>query len=476
MEHIVEKRLKTNFIYNSIYQILSMIVPIITTPYVSRVLGANGVGVYSFNYSVAAYFVMFILLGLNNYGNREIAKVRDSRRQLSKEFWSIYAFQIIMGITVNVIYIYYCLFIAENKIVALILGFYTISGMFDVNWFFFGMEEFKITVIRNTVVKLLSTICIFLFVKNQTDTIVYTLILSMSFLVSQLLLWPYLIRKVNFYRPSISDIKSHIKQNVFLFLTVVAVSIYKTMDKIMLGFFTDTVQVGYYESAEKIIQVPMLLITSLGTVMLPRMSNLVNNHKQQESTRLINKSILFAMFLSSSLCFGIMGVAREFVPVFYGQGFETCIYLFWVLLPSCLFLAFANVVRTQYVIPNQLDNIYVKSVFIGAVVNLIANLVLIKQYYSVGVAVGTLLAEMSVCIYICFKIRKELDMLHLVSSAIPYIVSGILMFIVLINVNIPIDNAILLIGVKILIGVITYFVVLLLQFLLKKLLYKLKNR
>lgn len=464
----MEKKLKINFIYNSIYQILTMIVPIITTPYVSRVLGANGVGVYSFNYSVAAYFVMFILLGLNNYGNREIAKVRDSRRQVSKVFWSIYAFQVIMGIIVNVIYIYYCLVIAENKIVALILGLYTISGMFDVNWFFFGMEEFKITVVRNTVIKLLSTICIFLFVKNETDTIIYTLVLSISFLVSQLLLWPYLIRKVDFYRPSVSDIRSHIKQNTFLFLTVVAVSIYKIMDKIMLGFFTNTAQVGYYESAEKIIQVPMLLITSLGTVMLPRMSNLVNKHKQQESTRLINKSIIFAMFLSSSLCFGIMGVAREFVPIFYGQGFETCIYLFWVLLPSCMFLAFANVVRTQYVIPNQLDNIYVKSVFLGAAVNLIANLALIKHFYSVGVAVGTLLAEMSVCIYICFKTRKELDMLHMVLSAIPFVISGILMFIVLMSVIIPIDNAILLIGIKILIGVIIYFTVLLLQWIIKK--------
>ena len=464
----MEKKLKINFIYNSIYQILTMIVPIITTPYVSRVLGANGVGVYSFNYSVAAYFVMFILLGLNNYGNREIAKVRDSRRQVSKVFWSIYAFQVIMGIIVNVIYIYYCLVIAENKIVALILGLYTISGMFDVNWFFFGMEEFKITVVRNTVIKLLSTICIFLFVKNETDTIIYTLVLSISFLVSQLLLWPYLIRKVDFYRPSVSDIRSHIKQNTFLFLTVVAVSIYKIMDKIMLGFFTNTAQVGYYESAEKIIQVPMLLITSLGTVMLPRMSNLVNKHKQQESTRLINKSIIFAMFLSSSLCFGIMGVAREFVPIFYGQGFETCIYLFWVLLPSCMFLAFANVVRTQYVIPNQLDNIYVKSVFLGAAVNLIANLALIKHFYSVGVAIGTLLAEMSVCIYICFKTRKELDMLHMVLSAIPFVISGILMFIVLMSVIIPIDNAILLIGIKILIGVIIYFTVLLLQWIIKK--------
>ncbi|EOS7703702.1 polysaccharide biosynthesis C-terminal domain-containing protein, partial [Enterococcus hirae] len=251
----------------------------------------------------------------------------------------------------------------------------------------------------------LSTVAIFLFVKKPSDINIYTLILSLSFLVSQILLWPYLIKKVYFYKPKLSEVVSHIKPNLFLFLTVVAVSIYRTMDKIMLGYLTDNLQVGYFESSEKIIQVPMLLITSLGMIMLPRMSNLANNKKSIESKKLINKSILFAMFLSSSLCFGIMGVASEFVPLFFGKGFETCIYLFWILLPSCLFLAFANVVRTQYVIPNKLDQIYVKSVFIGAIVNFLSNSLLIKNYYSIGAAIGTLLAEIAVCVYISYKIR-----------------------------------------------------------------------
>ncbi|EMF0081417.1 polysaccharide biosynthesis C-terminal domain-containing protein, partial [Enterococcus hirae] len=339
----------------------------------------------------------------------------------------------------------------------------------DINWFFFGMEEFRITVIRNTLVKILSTVAIFLFVKKPSDINIYTLILSLSFLVSQILLWPYLIKKVYFYKPKLSEVVSHIKPNLFLFLTVVAVSIYRTMDKIMLGYLTDNLQVGYFESSEKIIQVPMLLITSLGMIMLPRMSNLANNKKSIESKKLINKSILFAMFLSSSLCFGIMGVASEFVPLFFGKGFETCIYLFWILLPSCLFLAFANVVRTQYVIPNKLDQIYVKSVFIGAIVNFLSNSLLIKNYYSIGAAIGTLLAEIAVCVYISYKIRNDLDISYMVWISVPFIISGIIMFSVLLNVKLPFESLSSIMLGKILIGVPIYMGSLLLQIIIIKL-------
>lgn len=468
----MKSNLKTNFIYNSAYQMLSMIVPLVTTPYISRVLGADGVGIYSYNYSIAAYFVMFILLGLNNYGNREIAIERSCKEKVSRKFWSIYSLQILLGIFINLLYFFYCIFIATNQVVALTLLFYTLSGIFDINWFFFGMEEFRITVIRNTLVKILSTVAIFLFVKKPSDINIYTLILSLSFLVSQILLWPYLIKKVYFYKPKLSEVVSHIKPNLFLFLTVVAVSIYRTMDKIMLGYLTDNLQVGYFESSEKIIQVPMLLITSLGMIMLPRMSNLANNKKSIESKKLINKSILFAMFLSSSLCFGIMGVASEFVPLFFGKGFETCIYLFWILLPSCLFLAFANVVRTQYVIPNKLDQIYVKSVFIGAIVNFLSNSLLIKNYYSIGAAIGTLLAEIAVCVYISYKIRNDLDISYMVWISVPFIISGIIMFSVLLNVKLPFESLSSIMLGKILIGVPIYMGSLLLQIIIIKLIKK----
>lgn len=400
--------IKKNFIYNSAYQILIMIIPLVTTPYISRVLGAEGIGTYSYAYSIASYFVMFIMLGLSNYGNREIAKAKDDKKQLSITFWNIYAMQFVLGIIMNIIYMIYCFTISKDICISFSVGIYVLSGILDINWFFFGMEKFKLTVIRNTIIKIITTVCIFLFIKSRTDVLFYCLIMTSGILLSQIVLWPYLFKEVYIVKPTWNEVRRHIRPNSFLFLTVIAVSLFKVMDKIMLGLITTKNQVGFYESSEKIIQIPTALITSLGTVMLPRMSNLVNKRNNEEHS-LIYKSILFAMFLPSSMCFGIMGVSKEFVPIFYGKGYDTCITLYLILLPSCLFLAFANVIRTQYLLPHGMDKTYVISAFLGVGVNIIINILLIPKYGAIGAAIGTFFAEMVVCIYQVYKVSPFLN-------------------------------------------------------------------
>lgn len=465
--------IKKNFIYNSIYQILIMFIPLITTPYISRVLGASGVGTYSYAYSIANYYVLFIMLGLNNYGNRAIAKARDEKKELEKTFWSIYIMQFFLGVFFNIIYLLYCLTLSADFQVSLAVSFYVISACFDVNWFFFGMEKFKLTVIRNTIVKLLTTVCIFIFVKDSTDIIIYCLIMTSGLLISQLVLWPYIFKNINFYKPSLREIIVHIRPNLFLFLTVIAVSLFKIMDKVMLGMITNNVEVGYYESAEKIIQVPTALITSLGTVMLPRMSNILNKSENQ-SGRIIYLSLLFAMFISSSLCFGIMGVSKEFVPLFYGKGFDKVIYLFIILLPSCIFLAFANVIRTQYLLPNQMDTPYVVSAFSGAIINLCINTLLIPRYGCIGAAIGTFFAEMTVCIYQSISVRKYLPLKKYVEKSVFFITSGLIMFLVLFNLDLTFDSTIFILFIKILLGVIIYFIALGIQCMLYMMIFKRK--
>lgn len=461
--------IKKNFLYNSAYQILVMFIPLLTTPYISRVLGAEGIGVYSYAFSVASYYVLFIMLGLNNYGNRTIAQSRDDDKELSKQFWSIYALQFFLGIVINVIYFFYCIILAENKNIALSMWLYVISASFDVNWFFFGMEMFKKTVIRNAIIKIVTTSSIFLLVKGKNDILMYCLIMTVGMFLSQIVLWPYVLKNVKFYRPSIEEIKIHIKPNLFLFLTVIAVSLFKIMDKIMLGIMTNKEQVGFYESSEKIISIPTALITSLGTVMLPRMSNLVSN-KNIQSNEIISKSIAFAMLLSSSMCFGIMGVSKEFVPIFYGKGYETCIYLFLILLPTCLFMAFANVIRTQYLLPHKKDSAYVISAFLGAIVNVVVNVILIPQYGSIGAAIGTICAEVAVCIYQSYTIRKEQPIKVYLKASIPFIMSGILMFLIIFNIYFVRLPLIINLIIKIIIGVVIYFVTLFTQIFIVKVL------
>lgn len=199
--------IKKNFIYNSLYQLLVIVVPLITTPYLSRILGATGIGEYSYAFSVSSYFVMFIMLGLNNYGNREVAKCRDNVNELSRIFWSIYAMQLVMGILVVSAYLVYIMSV-KDRILPVILGIYVLSGCFDVNWFCFGIEQFKFIAIRNTIIKLISTILIFVFVKTSRDVGGYCLIISLGQLLGALVVWPKLIRHINFYKPTIKEIRS----------------------------------------------------------------------------------------------------------------------------------------------------------------------------------------------------------------------------------------------------------------------------
>lgn len=466
--------LKKNYIYNTINQLLTMLVSIVTVPYISRVLGATNIGIYSYTYSIVSYFIMFVTLGLNNYGNREIAKCRDKRLELNTTFSEIYCMQICCGIFVLVVYFIYIVFLAKQYFfIFLIQTIYIFSSIIDINWAMYGMEEFKFTAIRNSVLTLLNFFLIILFVRNKDSLTAYTFILAFGVFLNQLVSWFYVIKKISFIKPSYTGVIKHIKPNLILFIPIVAVSLYKVMDKIMLGNLTSMRQVGFYESSEKIIRIPTILISSLGTVMLPRMTNLYANDDGKKITTYISKSIDIAMILSSSLCFGIMAVSKEFIPIFYGPGYEICIYIYLVLLPSCLFLAFSNVIRTQYLIPTGREKIFIRSVILGAFVNLIINYLLIPEMQSIGAAIGTLIAEMTVCISQSFEIRHLIPIKEYIKRSIPFIILGIIMFVFIFNIELPCERFIALL-LKIILGILVYLLGLIIIFIKGKNLYNIK--
>lgn len=452
----VDKKIVKNYIYNSIYQILLIIMPLVTTPYLSRVLGTEGIGESSYYYSIAYYFSIFTLLGLNNYGNRKIAMVSDDIDARSKEFFSLYTMQLIIGLVILCLYILYCSFFSGNSEISRIYIVFVLASVLDINWFFFGLEKFNITVTRNIVVKILSTICIFVFVNSPNDVQNYCFIISISMLLNQILLWPFLKRYVYYYKPDVKEIVAHIKPNFLLFLSVLGTSLYKYMDKIMIGKFSTMTEVGYYEQAEKIIALPTAFIVSLGTIMLPRVTNLISKSLNDIFKEYFKKSIILAIFLSSSISFGIMSVSKEFVPLFYGSGNEKIIILFKILLPSCIFLGIGNVITTQYLIPKSKDIIYIKSIFFGAIVNVVFNSIFIHKLGSIGAAFGTLITEFVVCVYKIHYSKKELDIIPCITKSIVFIFIGVFMYFILDLFNGTGDLLHTLI-LKILVGVIFYF-------------------
>lgn len=475
--------IKKNFFYNLVYQILLIILPLITTPYISRVLGADGVGVYTYTYTIANYFMLLAMLGVKNYGNRSVAIVRDNPAQLGKVFWEIYGLQFFCAaISLAAYFIYICFFETDYQQIAILQGIYVFSGMADISWLFFGLEKFKITVVRNIIIRLGSLACVFLFVKTADDLWKYTLIMTLGILFSQTYLWRYVKQLAPWHKPKTPDMLKHLRAELILFVPVIAVSLYKMMDKIMLKHLSTITQVGFYESSEKVLNIPLGVITALGTVMLPRMSNMAAKKQVEEGKEYIHNSILFAMFLASGMAFGIAGIADDFVPLFFGKGYLPCISLMQAMAPTVLFISWANVIRTQYLIPNKQDRSYIISVILGAVVNLIINALLIPHLAAMGAAIGTICAEGSVCICQTLMVRKELEIKHYIKDTVPFLILGTGMYLIIKAISRMISNPVTALVVEIAIGGSLYALTSLIYFFIshrtyaKTLLQQLKHK
>lgn len=423
---------KINLIYNILYQILLIITPLITSPYVSRVIGSNGVGIYSYTYSIANTFALIGMLGVTNYGNRTIAAVQNDRRKRSEQFWNIFALQAIMSLIVLIIY---CIFIfgyysGENRSIFVIQTMIVLCSMLDINWYFFGVEKFKLTVTRNIIIKIANVLLIFILVHNTKDIGLYTGIISGSLLLSNLVIWPFLRGEVDFIKPSIKRITSHLGQAIVLFIPVIAITLYKRIDKIMLGSFSTMSQTGIFENAEKIINIPNSLIAALGTVMLPRMTYLYVKGDERIANKYLSISMEFICFASSALMFGVAGIANEFAPWFFGREFIQVGPLLMVMAPTIFFVSWANVIRTQYLIPLHHDRVYVISVWMGAIINLIINALLIPKYGAMGTVIGTVCAEAMVAVYQTNAVKRQLPIFSYIKSGLYYFFAGVAMFFV----------------------------------------------
>lgn len=419
---------KKNFAYQMIYEVLVLILPLLTSPYVARTIGAKGLGTYSYSYSVACYFVLFSMLGLKNYGNRAIAQSRDEPSIRDNTFSNILAMHVLVSLLCCVAYIVYILLLQEDRIYAIIQGAYVISGLFDISWFYFGIEKFKLTVACSSAIKLINALCIFLFVRNANDLWKYCAIMAVGMLISQIILWIPLKKYVRFTRPNVHDMCVHMKPMLVLFIPAIAVSLYKYMDKIMIGALSSKTQLGFYENAEKAINIPLTVISSFGTVMLPRMSNLMNSFNHNAASKYIMISMRYLMCLSIAFAFGLASVGSVFAPVFWGREFLPSGTVIMGLAITVPFISFANVIRTQFLIPTERDREYVISVVAGAIINLCINWVLIPSMGSLGAMIGTIAAEVAVCCIQAFEVRRQLALYSYFKNAVPFAVFGLVMF------------------------------------------------
>lgn len=450
-----------NFLYNVSYQLLVIILPLITVPYVSNILGAEGIGDYAFTYANMQYFVIFGMVGITLYGNRQIAYVRENKEKFKNTFYSIYTLQLITTTISFLLYLIFTLVFnnGDYKWLYIVQGINILASMIDISWLFMGLEQFKKTVVRNTIVKLVSLASIFIFVRSSDDTVIYTLIIALSSFIGNLTFWLYIPKMIGFKRIKILELKVHLKSSLALFIPQLAIQIYLLLDRTMLGIITDTVQVGYYENSQKIVKVVLTIATAIGTVMMPKIANTVASGDMKKVKYYIQNSFFFVSALSIPLMFGLMGVAKELSPWFFGDNFKGIENL--IVLSSLIILAisWSNVLGTQLLVPLNKTKEFTISVTAGAIINFILNLVMLKKFGAVGACFSTIIAEFTVTSVQFYFIRNFIKPKRLINSILLFIPSAIVMYIVVRIIGNSMGAGMLTNVVQGIIGALTYFII-----------------
>lgn len=453
--------MKKNIILQTLYQLLAVIVPFVTTPYLSRTLGAENIGIYSYTYSYIYYFTMIAMLGFSSYGSKEIASIQTNTQERNTKFWSIYLAQICMVTVSMILFLIYLavLCVTEIKMVMALQGIYLVACFFDVNWYYFGIERFSVTVTRNIIVKIISVVLIFYKVKNQDDLLPYIAIMAGTQLINNLIVFGLVIKREKFNYPKKSDVLTHLKESFILFIPVTAMSIYHLMDKTMLGILSDNLNSGYYYNTDKVINIPLCAIIGVGTVMLPRLSAIISSGNVQESDKIFKKSYEAYICLCCAMAFGIAAISPEFVPLFFGEGYEPCIILISVMAIALPFKALSDMYKTQFFIPQKRNKFYICSVSFGACINLALNYSLIKSFNlgAMGATVATVFTEGIVCIIQSIYIFREIKMSFCeIARPFIYICFGAIMYFLVRKASMISDVMFIAISVKILVGVLIY--------------------
>lgn len=430
-----QNRVFKNYIYNLSFQIFSLLTPLIVTPYISRVLGAENIGIYGYTLSISTYFIIFGNLGFPLYGQREIAYVANDKKLRSEKF-----FEILYGKTIGlaiVLLLFGCLiffFEVDIRYVLLLQGIGVLADVFNIGWFYQGVEEFKITVVRNFFIKIFSIVCVFLFVRDASDIYIYTLIINLANLIGNALII-FDLKKyidVSCYKTSIKKVVCHFKPAFVLGIPYYISSIYVLIDKTMLGMLgSGYAEIGFYEQSQKIINCAMAVVTAVGTVYMPRLANELTEGNRKNVLNHVHKGLEFILLLSMPMMVGLFAVSDVLVPWFYGPGYEKVGTLLKIFAVTIWILGISNFVGNQYLVVLKREKILTFTIAVGVVMNFCLNLFLIPEYASYGAAIGTLVAALIKMLLQLYAVREDLNIKRLLKTWLQYFAMSAVMGIVI---------------------------------------------
>ncbi|WP_270351237.1 polysaccharide biosynthesis C-terminal domain-containing protein [Ligilactobacillus ruminis] len=455
-----------NYLYNAGYQLLAVLLPLITAPYVSRVIGAHGIGINTATNSTIQYFILFGSIGIAMYGNREIAYHRSDRQKMSKIFWEIQMLKFIMMALSYGAFLVYLAFCPVYKVYMLIQSINLIAAALDISWLYMGLEDFKKTVLRNTMVKLASAAMIFMFVRDAGDTWVYIFVLAISVLCGNLTLWPYIRRTL--VKVNLRELHPfrHFKPTIALFIPQIAIQIYLVLNKTMLWAMVSSDVAGFYDRSDTLVKLVLTIVTATGTVMLPHVAHAFHEGDIKAVNDMTADSFDFVSCIAIPMFAGLAAIGQKLAPLFFGPQFKPVGMAVCLEAVVIVLIGWSNVVGQQYLLPTDKIRIYTNSVVSGAIVNLLLNIPLIYLMGLHGAVFATICSETVVTAYQLWHVRNDLDLRRMFINVPKYAIAGTMMFLVVNRFCMALDfkstsvNILAMAG-EIALGIVIYSVLLL---------------
>ena len=452
-----------NYVYNLIYQMLTIVMPLIATPYLTRILGAESLGIHGYTLSIVTYFILFGSLGVSMYGQREIAYVQDNKEKRSNIFFELVIIRFITYIiAIAAFYLTFCLK-GQFSLFYKILIIEMLANAIDITWYFQGMEDFKKTVIRNMIVKVLGLIFIFVFINKPEDLTKYFVLYVLFDFLGNFLLWFYLKGEVSLKIKKLKYAK-HIKPMLLLFLPQVAVQIYTVLDKTMVGKITGNMsEVAYYDQAQKLIRALLLIVTAFGLVMNSRIANSYVKKDNKAVKKYVFQSLAMVWMVATPLMMGVLAVSDKFIPWYLGDDFLDVIPLLNATTPILLAIGLNNVTGVQYLIQVGKQNVFTVTVIVGATLNAVLNFILINKIGVIGAVISSVCAETLILIIQLIYMHKVLHFIDVIKPGFKNIISASIMFVVVRYITIHMPISMLSTLIEALIGAIVYIVMLLIM-------------
>ena len=432
---------KTNIILNGINTVTSIVFPVITFPYTARVLMPDGIGAVNFLNSIISYIVLLTSLGIPMYAVKEVAKYRDDiklRNKVTTEILILSSVLCLIGYVAVWILAEFVPQIHKQQALFYVLSLTIVFTAIGATWFYQGIEDFKFITVRALIIRTLSAACLFIFVKTPSDLILYGWIIVVSTVGNNIINLIHLRKHIDYKSIEWRTLKimRHLAPALQVFILNLIISLYIQLNSIMLGFMSGDEAVGFFTAGNKISHIGLTLISSLGTVLLPRCANLLQSGDKEGFERVIGKSLNVTLLLSLPITIGLMVLATPITLIFCGDDFGPAIPVLLVTAPVVIFVSLTNLIGIQVLYPMDKVNLVIWSVSGGAITNILFNILLIPTYAAFGAGISTLIAEFSVMTlhmtlgktYLPFNMAKFINWKIILSALIMGILIWLSMF------------------------------------------------